>query len=260
MNKYIIPDNFIIDRESEINLFKRLPNEPELREYIVQRCQRFVRYFAVKYRCNTIDVLDLVQEGNIGLLKAIDSYDVDQNVPFTSYAAYHIKAKIRDYIIRYSKPVPIATTKKQRLLYYNIGKYLDNSQHISGNNRKRIKEDLQVSDADIDKVCGLLNGVISLDYNFDDSLISNNIAPLDIQIENENIDNVYNKVISLLDNVSERDKYIFVKRNINETVTLDSLSKELNISKERVRQLENKTFNFLKNNTELQHLYYNTCV
>lgn len=222
---------------------------------------RFVVHIAQTYMGYGLALADLIQEGNIGLMKAVKRFDPKVGVRLISFAVHWIKAEIQEFILRNWRIVKIATTKAQRKLFFNLRKM---KSHLGWFNQKEIEavaNDLGVKPETVREMeSRLASHDMSLDISADDN--SDNKSPyplLDFHFEDTRYDparlleasdttessqdNLY-KALSQLD---ERAQAIIRERWLAEPkITLQELANRYQVSAERVRQLEQKAIKDLR--------------
>ena len=214
---------------------------------------RLVIAFAVKYKNYGLNLSDLIQEGNIGLMKAAERFELDKEVRFSTYAGWWIRASIQDFVLKNWSLVRIATTSKQKSLFFSLRKLkqkIHQTEHgsIDFRTAQGIANDLNISTSDVIKMDSRISqNDSSLNHKINDEsesefmeLIEDEDArPDDKVFDKDQINfkrDLINQTLEILD---EREVKIIRDRHLSEEVkTLDILGKELKISKERVRQIE----------------------
>ena len=212
---------------------------------------KYVISIAVGYSGYGLSIQDLVQEGNIGLMKAVRRFDIRHAVRFSTFAVYWVKSEIREYIIRNWRMVKIATTKAQRKLFYRLRKSLDYEARTQDNLRK-IALDSGVSLEDTQHMhARMLYAEESLegpvphqDHNMvlGDVLSLSCDNPMDVIGKRQSCSMRTISIKNAIDSLNAREKWIIEQRWMLEDesnkATLESMSQSLGISVERVRQLE----------------------
>ncbi len=214
---------------------------------------RLVIAFAVKYKNYGLNLSDLIQEGNIGLMKAAERFELDKEVRFSTYAGWWIRASIQDFVLKNWSLVRIATTSKQKSLFFSLRKLkqkIHQTEHgsIDFRTAQGIANDLNISTSDVIKMDSRISqNDSSLNHKINDDsesefmeLIEDEDARPDDKVFEKDQLNFKKKLITkTLDILDEREVKIIKDRHLTEEVkTLDILGKELKISKERVRQIE----------------------
>ncbi|MGK2896906.1 MAG: RNA polymerase sigma factor RpoH [Candidatus Makana argininalis] len=225
---------------------------------------RFVIKIAKSYLGYGINQYDLIQEGNIGLMKAVRRFNPNIGVRLVSFAIHWIKAEIHEYVIRNWRIVKVATTKSQKKLFFNLRKNKKNLKWFNTNEIKIISEKLDVK---IKDVIEMESRMSAQDITFD---------PIYINLENNNKEIhslypiiylydkksnfanslikdkcykiTYNKINIALNILDNRSKDIIKSRwlNNNNKITLQKLANKYGISAERIRQLEKSAMKKMK--------------
>ena len=247
----------LLSKEEEISLFKKLNTSDDLdaARKLVLAHLRFVVHVAKTYKGYGLPLLDLIQEGNIGLMKAVKKFDPSKNVRLLSFAIYWIRAEIHEFVIKNWRIVKVATTKAQRKLFFKLRSKKKDISWLTESERKNIAQELNVKSEIVTLMESRLSGNdVSYDPSDEDEIspstyLTDNIDPLTkLQYENDNSVNL-NNLESAMSRLDDRSKDIIKQRYLLEDkVTLDELSKKYKISKERVRQIENQSLDLLKNN------------
>jgi RNA polymerase sigma-32 factor len=196
-------------------------------------------------------VLDLIQEGNIGLMEAVRNFDPYRGVRFPSYAVWWIRAYIIRYIIANWRLVKIGTTQAQRKLFFNLKKESDRLEREGiFPSPKLLAERLNVREGDVVEMSQRLSGSdVSIDAPLQDDSDSNllSVLPSDREsVEDAMAKHEFHQVLKesvseFEEALTEKERMIFKGRVIDEDkLTLQELSDRLSLSKERVRQIENK--------------------
>lgn len=217
---------------------------------------RFVVHIARGYLGYGLPHADLIQEGNVGLMKAVKRFNPEVGVRLVSFAVHWIKAEIHEYVLKNWRIVKVATTKAQRKLFFNLRK---NKQHTDWLNYEEIKhlaKELNVDENDVKEMEMRLAAQDSaFDMSDDDSDVmspamyledkNSNFAD-DLEEENKQ-DLAVDQLQHALSSLDERSQEIVKQRWLNEPkATLGELAERFNISAERVRQIENNAFKKLK--------------
>jgi RNA polymerase sigma-32 factor len=251
----------LLTEEEEIGLAKKLHEENDLtaaRQLIMSHL-RLVIKIARSYSGYGLNQADLVQEGNIGLMKAVKRFDPSRGVRLVSYAIYWIKAEIQEFVVRNWRLVKIATTKAQRKLFFNLRSMKKTLQPLKQDEIKEIAKELNVKEADVKEMEYRFNGnEIALDYQDDDNedeifrpisyLKDENADPLKQLISKESESNSISALTNAIKSIDERSRYVLESRWLNEekSKTLHELADELGVSAERIRQIEQNALKKLK--------------
>jgi RNA polymerase sigma-32 factor len=256
----------MLSAEEEKELAERLFNHGDLdaAKKLVMSHLRFVVYIAKSYAGYGLPQADLIQEGNIGLMKAVKRFDPSVGVRLASFAVHWIKAEIHEYVIRNWRVVKVATTKAQRKLFFNLRKAKKRLGWFSQDEVETVAEHLNVSPKDVLEMESRLNGQ---DHSFDlgeSDDDDSNFAPVQyledksadvaVSVESENSQlHLKNKLYSSLSQLDERSQDIISSRWLSEPkATLQDLASRYNVSAERVRQLEANAINKLKANMDFE--------
>lgn len=219
---------------------------------------RFVVHIARSYNGYGLPLGDLVQEGNVGLMKAVKRFDPDKGVRLVSFAVHWIKAEIHEFILKNWRIVKIATTKAQRKLFFNLRGAKKRLAWLSNDEAHAVAADLGV---DVKQVREMEGRLASYDAGFDageDDDDESYVAPAHYLEDNrydpaarleesnweESNVNSLEKAIERLD---DRSRVILQRRWLNEDkATLHDLAAEYGVSAERIRQLEKNAMNKVK--------------
>jgi len=250
----------ILNFEEEQELAKRLKNDNDLeaaRQLVISHL-RFVLYIAKSYRGYGLPEADLIQEGNIGLMKAVKRFDPSVGVRLVSFAVHWIRAEIHEFILRNWRIVKIVTTKAQRKLFFNLRSMKKRLGWFSAKEIDHVAKDLGVTQKDVLEMEKRLS---AYDIAFDapnDSDDDENFTPATylvdkrydpaVLVEQKDWEN-HNHILlqTAFKKLDERSQYIVEKRWLSEDkVTLQTLANKYNISAERIRQIENNAINKLK--------------
>jgi RNA polymerase sigma-32 factor len=245
-------DHAPISREEEHALALRwaLHGDAEAAKRLVLANLRLVVKIAMEYRRTWTNVLDLIQEGNVGLLQAVQRFDPYQGVKLSSYAAYWIRAYVLKYLLDNIRLVRLGTTRAQRKLFFRLNKEKRELERLGIEVEPRmIAERLDVTEDDVvDMEQRLGHSDLSIDApvhedegsaTYGDFLtgegpsVEKNVADLELR-------RVFlEKVREFAATLSERDRMIIEERMLaEEPKTLQEMGDELGITRERVRQLE----------------------
>lgn len=201
-------------------------------------------------------LLDLIQEGNIGLMEAVKNFDPYREVKFSSYAVWWIKAYIIRYIIANWRLVKIGTTQAQRKLFFNLKKEKDRLTSLGiVPTAATIAKNLNVKERDvIDMEQRLSNQEVSVDASHSDDDSNNllSIMPSSVDVEEKYSRYQRNQLLKkalkkFSESLNPKERVILSKRLLSEDkATLNELSLKLEISRERVRQIENRIMDKFK--------------
>jgi RNA polymerase sigma-32 factor len=250
----------VLSKEDEVQLAERFRSEGDLEaaRQLVLSHLRFVVHIARGYLGYGLPMGDLVQEGNVGLMKAVKRFDPNVGVRLVSFAVHWIRAEIHEYVLRNWRLVKVATTKSQRKLFFNLRKMKKNLAWLTEDETAAVARDLGVAVSDVREMEQRLS---ARDMSFDPApesddeesyspamyLPASNADPA-IEVENEEWEeDSADRLTIALEKLDERSRTILKRRWMTENkATLHELADEYGISAERVRQVETNAINKLK--------------
>ncbi len=260
----------LLSYEEEYELAVRAKNgDKKARDKIVSSNLRFVVSVAKKYRGQGLALEDLIDEGNIGLMTAVDKYEPEKGYHFISYAVWWIRQSILKALAEQSRPVRLPLNRSNELITIMKAK---NELIASGNANPRVEEIAEKSGIDIDTVKNLLDvtkEMVSLDSPLKSSDNGDDDSSLELFISDEGenpegmmINHMMSRdVESLLSVLSDKERDIIEKRfgfNSQDPMSLSQIGKEYNLTKERIRQIERNALEKLRKSGEDMGLkYYN---
>ena len=251
----------LLTEQEEMDLAKKLHEENDLNaaRRLIMSHLRLVIKIARSYSGYGLNQADLVQEGNIGLMKAVKRFDPSRGVRLVSFAMYWIKAEIQEFVVRNWRLVKTATTKAQRKLFFNLRSMKKTLQPLKHEEIKEIAKELNVKESDVKEMEYRFNGnEIALDYQDEDNedevfrpisyLQDENADPVKQLISKESESNNLSSLSNAIKSIDERSRYILESRWLNEekSKTLHELADELGVSAERIRQIEQNALKKLK--------------
>lgn len=255
----------LLTADEERALAERLQDHGDLEaaRQLVMSHLRFVVHIARTYAGYGLPQADLIQEGNIGLMKAVKRFDPKQGVRLVSFAVHWIKAEIHEYVLRNWRMVKVATTKAQRKLFFNLRKMKSRLGWFNQDEVNAVAEELGVTPEDVSEMEMRMNGQDHSFDGWDDDDNETSFAPVhfledkssDVAAEYEN-DNWENRAEQRLSNalksLDERSQDIIKARWLDEDhkLTLQELADRYSVSAERVRQLEKNALKKLKDALE----------
>ncbi|MFC4160927.1 RNA polymerase sigma factor RpoH [Chitinimonas lacunae] len=262
LDSYIRQVNTIpmLTAEEEADLAQRYRsgNDLEAAGRLVLSHLRVVVSIARGYSGYGLPQADLIQEGNIGLMKAVKRFEPTRGVRLFSFAVHWIKAEIHEYIIRNWRMVRIATTKAQRKLFFNLRSMKQSFAALTHKEARQIAEDLGVKPEEVLEMETRLSGqdiALMAEDNDDD----NHYAPIDWLADHDNepvavlqrraFDQLQGEGLEkALDTLDPRSRRIVEARWLadDEAATLHELAAEFGVSAERIRQIEGKALQKMK--------------
>jgi len=251
----------ILTKEQEQELALKLYEEDDLdaaRQLVIHHL-RFVVHIARSYQGYGLPLADIIQEGNVGLMKAVDKYDPHRGVKVVSFAVHWIKAEIHEYILKNWRLVKIATTKAQRKLFFNLRSKKKTLEWLTKEEAEKIAADLNV---EVKDALHMENRLSSNDASFDaptstdddDEIMSpsqyledKRYDPELIVANSEAEQLNHNDLLEALKMLDDRSKDILQRRYLSDQkATLHDLADEYDVSAERIRQIENGALKKLK--------------
>lgn len=221
---------------------------------------RFVIHIARNYSGYGLPQADLIQEGNIGLMKAVRRFNPDIGVRLVSFAVHWIKSEIHEYVLRNWRIVKVATTKAQRKLFFNLRKAKQRLGWFNQEEIEMVAKELGVTSKDVREMESRMTAQdMTLDFLPDEDNENKYLAPIlylkdknsDFAniLEEDNWDNHENKKLNnAIKSLDERSQYIIQSRWLNNDnkITLQELAYKYGVSAERVRQLEKNAMKKLR--------------
>ncbi|ALB01660.1 RNA polymerase factor sigma-32 [Francisella persica ATCC VR-331] len=251
----------MLSLEQEQQLARRYKYKKDLdaAQQLVLSHLRFVTKIARNFSGYGLSIADLIQEGNIGLMKAVSKFDPDQGVRLVSFAVHWIKAEMHDYVLKNWKIVKVATTKAQRKLFFNLRSSKGKVGWLSSEDIKELAEELGVKEETvIEMEKRMCQGDASLDLPYIDDdgeqtsqqslYLEDKSSNIEHQIVQQDYYNNFKLVVKdILSGFDTRTKDIIMSRYLlDNKATLQDLAAKYNISAERVRQIEEDALAKLK--------------
>lgn len=266
LDRYIDAVNRIplLEADQEQHLARELRTTSDLNaaQQLVISHLRFVVHIARGFSGYGLPLADLIQEGNVGLMKAVRRFDPELGVRLVSFAVHWIKAEIHEYVLRNWRIVKVATTKAQRKLFFNLRSARKHLNWLNNDEAEQIASDLGVRKEHVLEMEARLN---SHDVAFDpmpgqdddeggrlspEQYLSQEQQAFDPSIihERENWEaDTQQRLMQALDALDERSREIVMQRWLSESkATLQALAERYGISAERVRQLEHQAMKRLR--------------
>ena len=224
---------------------------------------RLVAKIAMGYRGYGLPIADLIAEGNIGMMHAVKKFDPEKGFRLATYAMWWIKAAIQEFVLKSWSQVKIGTTASQKKLFFNLRKIkgkinaLEDGD-LSPNQVNHIAKTLDVSEDDVVSMNRrMLGGDHSLNSQINrqdgeeaewQDMLTDERENQETQYVNHQEKNIRNKMmLEALDYLKPREKDIIIKRRLTENPkTLEDLSQEYKVSRERIRQIETRAFEKLQ--------------
>jgi len=237
------------DEERELATRLREHNDLGAARTLILANLRFVVHIARGYTGYGLPLGDLIQEGNVGLMKAVSRFDPSVGVRLVSFAVHWIRAEIHEYVLRNWRLVKVATTKAQRKLFFNLRKAKERLGWLSAEETRAIADDLGVSTRDVTEMERRLSGYdVSYDpapsddddeYSPSAYLPSPEDDPAQALEQADWEDANHASLSDALGDLDERSRSILERRWLSEDKsTLHELADEYGVSAERIRQIE----------------------
>ena len=252
----------ILSVDEEKRLGERLYYEEDVgaARQLVMAHLRFVVHIAKSYSGYGLSQSDLIQEGNVGLMKAVKRFNPEKGVRLVSFAVHWIKAEMHEFILRNWRIVKVATTKAQRKLFFNLRGQKKRLGWLTHEEAKAVAEDLNVEVKHVQQMEGRLSSYdASFDAGTDEDDESAYLAPAnyledhrynpatETEAADWTTDNV-SRLHDALKDLDERSQIIIQRRWLNDDKsTLHELADEFSVSAERIRQLEKNAMKKLQN-------------
>lgn len=262
----------LLTSETEVSLALAWRDQRDQRALhrLVMAHMRLAISVAAKFRRYGAPMGDLIQEANLGLMKAAEKFDPERGVRFSTYAVWWIKASVQDYVMRNWSLVRTGSTSSQKSLFFNMRRIeaklvreaAERGETLDGDALRRgVAEDLGVPLADVEMMAGRLSGS-DLSLNAPQGAEGEGREWIEL-LEDENPDGtvaveadhdrkqLQGRLAAALAGLNARERHIVIERRLNgEGRTLDSLGVEMGLSKERIRQLEAAAYAKLRKRLE----------
>ena len=263
LEKYLteISNYEILSREEEAKYAQEYRDSGDLQSArkLITATLKFVVKIAMEYRNYGLNLMDVIQEGNLGLMQAVTKFDPTKRYRLISYGVWWIRAYIQNFIMKNWSLVKIGTTQGQRKLFYKIrsAKSLYNSGNLSLEEYyQKLSTDLKVSIKEIKEMDQRMGGK---DYSLDEEIKSEEKqtrieflpsgadSQEDIVIESQQRKELESSLKEAIETLNERESFIIKNRLLSDQqVTLEKLGKKFKISRERVRQIEKTAIKKIK--------------
>ena len=249
----------MLQPQEEFMLAKRYKEheDPEAAERLVNSHLRLVAKIAMGYRGYGLPIGEVVSEGNVGLMQAVKRFEPDKGFRLATYAMWWIKAAIQEYILRSWSLVKMGTTANQKRLFFNLRRLKGKIQALDEGDLKpdqvnQIATTLGVSEEEVISMSRRLGGDASLNApvraeadagEWQDWLVDDSESQETMLANQEELDVRRKLLTDAMDILNDRERRIFEARRLSEDpITLEDLSGEFGVSRERVRQIEVRAF------------------
>jgi RNA polymerase sigma-32 factor len=254
----------MLEKDRELNLARAWRDNRDERamQEIINSYRRLVISMAGKFKHYGLPMADLVQEGNIGLMEAMNRFDPERDLRFSTYASWWVRSTMQDYVLRNWSIVRTGTTSAQKSLFFNLrrlkARIANDSGHgfLNNENVTKIATDMGIHERDVrDMEMRLNTGDQSLNLQIGDdgetelqSLFASDAPnPEDLVIEMRTDEKRTAWLKEALSELNDRERQIISQRHLGyDQITLDALGKSMGVSKERVRQIEERAMSKLR--------------
>jgi RNA polymerase sigma-32 factor len=249
----------MLEKEQEYELARRWREcgDRDAANQIVTSHLRLAVKIAMGYRGYGLPVSEIISEGNIGLMQALNRFEPEKGFRFATYAIWWIRASIQDYILRSWSLVKIGTTANQKKLFFKLRSAkckiaAFDSGDLRPDQVALIAKNLDVPDQDVVDMNRRLGGDKSINAplhedgetgEWQDRLVDQSPSPEAIVIEQDDNEYQHKALIAAIDVLDDRERRIFEARHlVDEPLTLEDLAAKFNVSRERIRQIEARAF------------------
>jgi RNA polymerase sigma-32 factor len=249
----------LLERDQEYRLAKRWreQGDRDAANQLVTSHLRLAAKIAMGYRGYGLPVAEIISEGNVGLMQALNRFEPEKGFRFATYAMWWIRASIQDYILRSWSLVKIGTTTNQRKLFFKLRSAKSKiaaleSGDLHPDHVALIAKDLDVDDQDVVDMNRRLAGDKSINTplhdgdeigEWQDHLVDQSPSPEAIVVEQDEKDHQHDALLAAIEVLDDRERRIFEARHLaEEPQTLEELAENFNVSRERIRQIEVRAF------------------
>jgi RNA polymerase sigma-32 factor len=249
----------MLEREQEYELARRWRErgDRDAANQLVTSHLRLAAKIAMGYRGYGLPVSEIISEGNIGLMQALNRFEPERGFRFSTYAIWWIRAAIQDYILRSWSLVKIGTTANQKKLFFKLRSVKSkiaafDSGDLRPDQVALIAKNLDVDEQDVVDMNRRLGGDKSINAplhedgetgEWQDHLVDQSPSPEAIAVEQDDKEHQHKALIAAIDVLDNRERRIFEARHlVDEPLTLEDLAEQFNVSRERIRQIEARAF------------------
>ena len=258
----------MLEPQQEYMLAKRYAEhgDRDAAHQLVTSHLRLVAKIAMGYRGYGLPIGEVVSEGNVGLMQAVKKFDPERGFRLATYAMWWIKASIQEYILRSWSLVKMGTTANQKRLFFNLRrlKAIDEGD-LKPNQVAEIATKLKVSEEEVVSMNRRLSGDASLNApirategesgQWQDWLVDDHESQEDVLIEQDELETRRRMLSKAMSVLNDRERRIFEARRLADNpITLEELSSEFDISRERVRQIEVRAFEKVQDSVQKEAL------
>jgi RNA polymerase sigma-32 factor len=249
----------VLERDQEYALAKRWREQADrdAANQLVTSHLRLAVKIAMGYRGYGLPMAEIISEGNVGLMQALNRFEPERDVRFSTYAMWWIKASIQDYVLRSWSLVKIGTTAAQRKLFFKLRSAKIKiaaleSGDLQPDHVAKIAKDLDVADHEVIEMNRRMVGDKSINVplkedgetgEWQDRLVDGSPSPETIVAEQDEKERRLHALAAAVEVLSGRERRIFEARHLaDEPETLEQLAEKFNVSRERIRQIEVRAF------------------
>jgi RNA polymerase sigma-32 factor len=249
----------MLEKDQEYRLAKRWRDQGDrdAANQLVTSHLRLAAKVAMGYRGYGLPVSEIISEGNVGLLQAVNRFEPEKGFRFSTYAIWWIRASIQDYILRSWSLVKIGTTSNQKKLFFKLRSAKSKiaafeSGDLHPDQVALIAKNLDVTDQDVVDMNRRLGGDKSINAplredgesgEWQDHLVDQSPSPEAIVVEHDEKDYQQKALIAAIEVLDDRERRIFEARHlVDEPLTLEDLAAKFSVSRERIRQIEARAF------------------
>jgi RNA polymerase sigma-32 factor len=249
----------MLERDQECELAKRWREhgDHDAANQLITSHLRLAAKIAMGYRGYGLPISEIISEGNVGLMQALNRFEPEKGFRFATYAMWWIRASIQDYILRSWSLVKIGTTANQRRLFFKLRSAKNKiaafeSGDLHPDQVALIAKNLDVTDQDVVDMNRRLGGDKSINApvhddgeagEWQDRLVDQSPSPEAIVVEQDETEHQRKALIAAIDVLDDRERRIFEARHLaDEPPTLEDLAAKFNVSRERIRQIEVRAF------------------
>lgn len=249
----------MLERDQEYSLARRWrqQGDRDAANQLITSHLRLAAKIAMGYRGYGLPISEIISEGNVGLMQALNRFEPEKGFRFATYAMWWIRASIQDYILRSWSLVKIGTTTNQRKLFFKLRSAKSKIAALESGDLRAdqvalIAKTLDVADKDVVDMDRRLRGDKSINApvhendeigEWQDHLVDQSPSPEAIVVEQDEKSHQHKALIAAIDILNDRERRIFEARHLaEEPLTLEELAVKFNVSRERVRQIEVRAF------------------
>ncbi|MDR3487863.1 MAG: RNA polymerase sigma factor RpoH [Bradyrhizobium sp.] len=249
----------MLEKDQEYRLAKRWreQGDRDAADQLITSHLRLAAKIAMNYRGYGLPIAEVISEGNVGLMQALNRFEPERGFRFATYAIWWIRASIQDYILRSWSLVKIGTTTSQKKLFFKLRSAKNKIAALENGDLRPdqvalIAKNLDVAEVDVVDMNRRLGGDKSINTplrndgeagEWQDHLVDQSPSPEALVVEQDEREHQHNALIAAIDVLNDRERRIFEARHLaDEPLTLEQLAENFGVSRERVRQIEVRAF------------------